>query len=390
MNNNEINESNRADSLLKRGTLIRGIGSFYTVRDSAHQEYTLRCKKKFRRDGISPLVGDEVLFSPGQGEEHGWLEEILPRKTECLRPPVANVTKLVIMTAPVPEPDLLLVDRQISRAYAQGMDILLVVNKCDLNPDTAEQMRKEYHTAANDNVNTLHGGFTGIDRALWTVQSVSDSSITLTILDPDGSEGWPGNLRITLTYTLTPDDEFKVEFKAETDAPTLCNLTQHTFFNLTGDASRSIEGHILQIDAPHYLPVDDKLIPTGEIRPVEGTPFDFREGKPIGQDIDAAGGYDHNWCLAEAGGIRRIASLYEPVSGRRMEVHTDQCGMQFYSGNFFDGSYAGKGGRPIGHRCALALETQAWPDAIHHPGFPDTVLRPGETYSHTCIYKFVL
>ena len=147
MNNNEINESNRADSLLKRGTLIRGIGSFYTVRDSAHQEYTLRCKKKFRRDGISPLVGDEVLFSPGQGEEHGWLEEILPRKTECLRPPVANVTKLVIMTAPVPEPDLLLVDRQISRAYAQGMDILLVVNKCDLNPDTAEQMRKEYHSA---------------------------------------------------------------------------------------------------------------------------------------------------------------------------------------------------------------------------------------------------
>ncbi len=249
---------------------------------------------------------------------------------------------------------------------------------------------KEYHTAANDNGNTLHGGFTGIDRALWTVQSVSDSSITLTILDPDGSEGWPGNLRISLTYTLTPDDEFKVEFKAETDAPTLCNLTQHTFFNLTGDASRSIEGHILQIDAPHYLPVDDKLIPTGEIRPVEGTPFDFREGKPIGQDIDAAGGYDHNWCLAEAGGIRRIASLYEPVSGRRMEVHTDQRGIQFYSGNFFDGSYAGKGGRPIGHRCALALETQAWPDAIHNPGFPDTVLRPGETYSHTCIYKFVL
>ena len=249
---------------------------------------------------------------------------------------------------------------------------------------------KKYPIAANDNGNTLHGGFTGIDRALWTVQSVSDSSITLTILDPDGSEGWPGNLRISLTYTLTPDDEFKVEFKAETDAPTLCNLTQHTFFNLTGDASRSIEGHILQIDAPHYLPVDDKLIPTGEIRPVEGTPFDFREGKPIGQDIDVAGGYDHNWCLAEAGGIRRIASLYEPVSGRRMEVHTDQRGMQFYSGNFFDGSYAGKGGRPIGHRCALALETQAWPDAIHHPGFPDTVLRPGETYSHTCIYKFVL
>ena len=248
---------------------------------------------------------------------------------------------------------------------------------------------KEYHTSLNDNGNTLHGGFTGIDRVLWEVVSHTGNAITFSLVDPDGRDGWPGNLRILMTYTLTEQNEFRVDYKAETDAPTLCNLTHHTFFNLTGDASKSILGHVLQIDAPHYLPVDGHLIPTGEVRPVQDTPFDFRLPKPIGQDIDAAGGYDHNWCLSDGDGLRRVATLFEPESGRRMEVWTDQKGIQFYSGNFFDGSYAGKGGRTIGHRCALALETQAWPDAIHHPCFPSTVLRPGETYSHTCIYKFV-
>ena len=254
---------------------------------------------------------------------------------------------------------------------------------------------KEYNTSLNDHGNTLHGGFTGIDRVLWTVEALTESSITLSLWDPDGRDGWPGNLRIRLTYTLTPANEFRVEYSAETDAPTLCNLSHHTFFNLTGDASRSIQEHILQIEADRFIPTDDKLIPTGEIRPVEGTPFDFRIAKPIGRDIakddeqlHRAGGYDHNWCLSSAEGLRRAATLFEPVSGRRMEVWTDECGIQFYSGNFFDGSYAGKGGRIIGHRCALALETQKWPDAIHHPAFPSPVLRPGETYSHTCIYRF--
>ena len=246
---------------------------------------------------------------------------------------------------------------------------------------------KEYALAANDHGNTLHGGFIGIDRVLWKVVSVKPDAITLALRDPDGSEGWPGNLDIELTYMLTQDDAFKVEYKAVTDAPTLCNLSHHTFFNLTGDASKSILEHTLQIAASSYIPVDGKLIPTGEIRPVEGTAFDFRSAKPIGRDIEAAGGYDHNWCL-DGKGLRPVARLAEPVSGRVMEILTDQPGIQFYSGNFFDGSYAGKDGRFIGHRCALALETQVWPDAIHHPGFPNTVLRPGEQYTHTCIYKF--
>lgn len=246
---------------------------------------------------------------------------------------------------------------------------------------------KEYKTAPNDNGNTLHGGFVGFDRQDWMVESVSESAISFFLKDANGQEGWPGNLTVHMRYELTPQNGFKVTYQAETDAPTLCNLTHHSFFNLTGDSSQPITGHVLQIAASSYLPVDAKLIPTGEIRPVGGTPFDFRKEKRIGQDIDAAGGYDHNWCL-DGKGLRCVATLFEPESGRRMEVITDQPGMQFYSGNFFDGSYTCKGGRTVGHRCALALETQAWPDAIHHPAFPNTVLRPGQIYSHTCIYQF--
>lgn len=253
---------------------------------------------------------------------------------------------------------------------------------------------KEYRLSANDHGNTLHGGFVGIDRVYWEVKEVKADCIRLFLHDAAGSDGWPGNLDIELIYTLTQDDAFKVEYRAVTDAPTLVNLSHHSFFNLTGDASQSILDHILQINAGQFVPVDGKLIPTGEVRSVEGTPFDFREGKPIGLDIQApdiqlknAGGYDHNWCLAGKG-LRFAARLEEPVSGRVMEIYTDQSGLQFYSGNFFDGSYAGKGGRPVGHRCALALETQVWPDSIHHPAFPSAILRPGETYTHTCIYQF--
>lgn len=253
---------------------------------------------------------------------------------------------------------------------------------------------KEYHISLNDHGNTLHGGLVGIDRVFWQVKELKADSITLCLRDPDGADGWPGNLDITLVYSLTPEGAFKVEYRAVTDAPTLVNLSHHTFFNLTGDASKSILGHELRIAADSFIPIDGELIPTGERCAVDGTPFDFRIAKPIGCDILApdvqltnAGGYDHNWCLAGEG-LREVASLYEPVSGRRMDILSDQPGMQFYSGNFFDGSYSGKGGKPIGHRCALALETQKWPDAIHHPDFPSVVLRPGQVYRHTCIYRF--
>ena len=253
---------------------------------------------------------------------------------------------------------------------------------------------KEYQLSANDNGNTLHGGHIGVDRLIWKVGEHTENSITFSLVDPAGNDGWPGNLRIWMKYTLTPEDEFKVEYKADTDAPTLVNLSHHTFFNLTGDASKSILDHELAINADRYIPIDEKLIPTGEVASVEGTAFDFRTPKAIGKDIGSAetqldngNGYDHNWCLG-GDGVRKAASLYEPVSGRRMDVLTDQCGVQFYSGNFFDGSYAGKNGKVIGYRCALALETQKWPDAIHHEGFPDTVLRPGETYEHVCVYRF--
>ena len=254
---------------------------------------------------------------------------------------------------------------------------------------------KEYNISVNDNgKNTLHGGFIGVDNQIWSVEAHDDHSITFSLLDKEGNDGWPGNLKIWMKYTLTEQNEFKVEYKATTDAPTLVNMTHHTFFNLTGDASKSILDHVLEIKADHYIPVGEGLIPTGEVADVEGTPFDFRVAKAIGRDINiedeqllGGGGYDHNWCI-DGEGLRSVATLYEPVSGRKMEVLTDQCGMQFYSGNFFNGSYAGKGGKVIGHRCALALETQSWPDAIHHSNFPNTILRPGESYTHTCIYRF--
>ena len=255
---------------------------------------------------------------------------------------------------------------------------------------------KEYNISVNDNgKNTLHGGFIGFDNQMWTVEAHDEHSITFSLLDKEGNDGWPGNLKVWMKYSLTEDDEFKVEYKATTDAPTLVNMTHHTFFNLTADASKSILGHELEIKADDYIPVGEGLIPTGEVAKVEGTPFDFRVAKAIGKDIEVeddqlkgGGGYDHNWCLGESDIVRNVATLYEPESGRVMEVATDQCGMQFYSGNFFNGSYPGKYGKPIKYRESVALETQKHPDAINHEGFPSIVLNPDEVYTHVCIYKF--
>lgn len=256
-----------------------------------------------------------------------------------------------------------------------------------------------YELEANDGRNTLHGGFKGIDHLVWDVTECNDSSICLQVLHPDGFGGFPGNKTISITYTLTSDAALKVVFGAESDAPTPVNLAHHPFFNLKGSGCGDILGHEMTIFASRTTPVDAELIPTGEIESLDGSPLDFREPHAIGERIEAdcdqlrfGKGYDHNWVLDRDPSCTDMtldARVYEPESGRVLEVLSDQPGLQFYSGNFFgDGKTIDKYGNPIAFRGALALETQKFPDGVHHPEFPDTIIRPGETYSHTCLYRF--
>lgn len=256
---------------------------------------------------------------------------------------------------------------------------------------------KEYSGPQNSNGQMLHGGDKGIDMIVWDVVDVMPSSIVLRCTLPDGQDGFPGNLTITMTYTLTPDNEFKVLYLAETDAPTLVNLSHHSFFNLKGEGGGTVLDNVLTIKGDYITPTDERLIPTGELRAVEGTPYDFREPHVIGERIDAdndqlkfGNGYDMNWVLSreDNGQVETVATLYDPATGRCMDVATDQIGLQFYSGNFFDGTYNGKYGEPLRFRESIALETQKFPDAPNHENFPSIVLNPGETYSQTCIYKF--
>ena len=254
-----------------------------------------------------------------------------------------------------------------------------------------------YETPANDNGhNTLHGGFKGVDNLFWDVLESTDTSVLLHLVHPDGLEGYPGNLDITMGYELTPDNEFVVTYLATTDKPTPVNLTHHPFFCLRGEGGGSVEEYMMQINASHFIPIDAESIPTGEIASVEGTPFDFREphligeriGLPDGQLLNARG-YDHNWCIDKTTtGVEPVCLVWDPVSGRSVEVLSDQPGLQFYSGNFFDGSENGSNGKPLSFRSSLALETQQYPDAVNNPQFGDVILRPGETYTHTCIYRF--
>lgn len=239
---------------------------------------------------------------------------------------------------------------------------------------------KKYELFKNNNGNTLHGGEFGIDRIVWDVKSVNDSSIVLHKMLPDGMDGFPGNLDITMTYTLTADNEFRVDYQATTDAPTVCNLSHHSFFNLKGEGKGNILDHELMINSKVITVVDENLIPTGNFAIVTGTPMDFTTAKAIGRDIEKyhpqmvyGHGYDFNWVINKPiGQMGLAATVYEPVTGRMMEVMTDQPGLQFYSGMI----------------TALALETQQFPDAPNQPNFPNVVLRPGEEYHHTCIYKF--
>ena len=254
-----------------------------------------------------------------------------------------------------------------------------------------------YNFPQNNNGQTLHGGLKGLDMIPWDVDSVTENQIVLSVICPDGHDGMPGNRKIVITYTLTPDNEFKVDYVAETDKATHMNISHHSFFNLKGEGNGTINDHVLCINASYTTPVNEVLIPTGEIADVTGTPFDFRVAKPIGQDVNVeneqlknGAGYDHNWVLDRktADELELAASVWEPASGRYMEVWTDQPALQFYGGNFFDGKSVGKYGKTLNYRESIALETQKYPDTPHHAHFPSTLLNPGEKYTHACVYKF--
>lgn len=249
-----------------------------------------------------------------------------------------------------------------------------------------------YMLPANNGENSLHGGEKGFDKVYWNIEKMSgDSSLKLTYKSPDGEQGYPGNLDVTVLYTLSSANELKIEYNAVTDKPTPVNLTSHAYFNLSAGTDSTILGHELMLNAAQYTPVDEALIPTGKLEEVKGGPMDFNNPKLIGRDItEVKGGYDHNWVLSRKGpGLELAASLYHPGSGRFMEVFTTEPGIQFYSGNFLDGTLTNtKGQTKYGLHGALCLETQHFPDGPNQPAFPSTLLKPGETYQHTCIYKF--
>ncbi len=255
---------------------------------------------------------------------------------------------------------------------------------------------KEYQLATNNGANALHGGPDGFHNLLWQKKTSAPNQLVLTYLSTDGEEGYPGNLNAQVTYTLTDDNELMIDYEAVADAPTIVNLTHHSFFNLAGEGNGDILNHVLMINGDKFTPVDSGLIPTGERKPVKGTPFDFTRPTPIGKRIDDADeqlkkgkGYDHNWVLnKKTNELSLAATVAEPTSGRVMEVWTTEPGLQFYSGNFLDGTNIGKGGKKYDFRTGFCLEAQHFPDSPNHPDFPTTVLRPGEKYSQKTIYRF--
>ena len=249
---------------------------------------------------------------------------------------------------------------------------------------------KQYTLAANNNGNSLHGGLKGFDKVIWQVDPIGDTSLQLSYLSKDGEEGYPGSLNVRVVYSLDEDNGLKIDYKATTDKGTPVNLTNHSYFNLSAGEDSTILDHELMLKADKYTAVNDKLIPTGELLSVENTPMDFRILKKIGKDIDKVkGGYDHNWVLNKKENELALAgTLYHVASGRFMEVYTTQPGIQFYSGNFLDGTLVGKNGYKYIKHAGLALETQHFPDSPNQPSFPITILRPGETYHQITVYKF--
>jgi aldose 1-epimerase len=251
----------------------------------------------------------------------------------------------------------------------------------------------EYHLPVNNGPNTLHGGTVGFNRVLWKAQPRESDpncpALELRYTSPDGQDGFPGTVEVTVIYTLS-GDSLRIGYTATTDRATPVNLTNHSYFNLRGPGSGDVLGHVLMLNASRYTPVDDTLIPTGEIAPVKGTPLDFTSPTPVGRRISqvSGGGYDHNFVLDTNGDLSKPAGrVHEPTSGRVLEFFTTEPGVQFYSGNFLNGSAHGIGGA-YGKHGALCLEAQHFPDSVHRPGFPNTILRPGQTYRQTTIYRF--
>jgi len=258
-----------------------------------------------------------------------------------------------------------------------------------------------FHLSKNDGPNALHGGARGFHKRLWTAADRSTAEaqvLELKYTSQDGEEGFPGKLETTVTYTLPANgNELRIEYFAKADKETVVNLTNHSYFNLSGDPRQEITGHDLELNASRFTPVNAVLIPTGELRSVEGTPFDFRKPTAIGARIGAADeqlkfgrGYDHNWVLDRTGdgGVQAAARVTEAKSGRVLEVLTTEPGIQFYSGNFLDGTIRGKDGQAYAHRTGLCLETQHFPDSPNHANFPSTVLKPGQTYHSETIFRF--
>ena len=255
-----------------------------------------------------------------------------------------------------------------------------------------------FKLATNNGPNHLHGGVRGFDKVLWNAmqaEGAEGASVTFTRTSPDGEEGYPGNLYVSVRYMLTDKNELAIDYRATTDKATPVNLTQHSYFNLAAD-SGDILGHELMLNASRYTPVDETLIPTGELALVEGTPFDFQKptavGARIGEDnvqLKNGKGYDHNWVLNRTGpGLQRAALVVDPKSGRTLAIDTTEPGIQFYSGNFLDGAITGKGGQVYKYRAGFCLETQHYPDSPNHPSFPSTILQPGQTYASKTVFTF--